>query len=85
MSLAASADGTEVAVDGMRDGTCDRLHLAPRLRSVEGWRGAGALSIIYDDLPIAAYEIGAGALMRLLATAPEPHAGDRVRSATTST
>lgn len=69
--LATRADGAEVGVDGMSEGTRDQLYLALRLGSIEGRAGAGALPVICDDLLITADDERAGALLRVLGAAAE--------------
>lgn len=67
--LAQRADGGEVGVEALSEGTRDQLYLALRLGSIEGRAGAVSLPIVCDDLLITADDARAAALIRVLAAA----------------
>jgi uncharacterized protein YhaN len=69
--LARVADGREIGVEALSEGTRDQLYLALRLGSIEGRSGAAALPIICDDLLITADDARAAALFKVLAAAAE--------------
>jgi uncharacterized protein YhaN len=62
-------DSSEVAVEGMSEGTRDQLYLSLRLASIAGRSGLNALPLICDDLLITADDNRASAMFRVLATA----------------
>jgi uncharacterized protein YhaN len=67
--LASRANGSEVGVEALSEGTRDQLYLALRLGSIEGRAGAGALPIVCDDLLITADDVRSAALLKVLAAA----------------
>lgn len=67
--LANRADGGEVGVEALSEGTRDQLYLALRLGSIEGRAGAVALPIVCDDLLITADDARSAALFQVLAAA----------------
>lgn len=67
--LARRANGSEVGVEALSEGTRDQLYLALRLGSIEGRSGAGALPIVCDDLLITADDARSAALLKVLAAA----------------
>ncbi|WP_454887750.1 AAA family ATPase [Sphingomonas oryzagri] len=69
--LAKRANGSEVGVEALSEGTRDQLYLALRLGSIEGRAGAGALPIVCDDLLITADDARSAALLKVLAAAAE--------------
>lgn len=69
--LASRANGSEVGVEALSEGTRDQLYLALRLGSIEGRAGAGALPIVCDDLLITADDARSAALLKVLAAAAE--------------
>lgn len=69
--LASRANGSEVGVEALSEGTRDQLYLALRLGAIEGWAGAGALPIVCDDLLITADDARSAALLKVLAAAAE--------------
>ncbi|WP_340267919.1 ATP-binding protein [Sphingobium mellinum] len=69
--LAKRADGVEVGVESLSEGTRDQLYLALRLGSIEGRAGAGALPIVCDDLLITADDARSAALFKVLSAAAE--------------
>lgn len=69
--LANRADGGEVRVEALSEGTRDQLYLALRLGSIEGRAGIGALPVVCDDLLITADDARSAALFRVLAAAAE--------------
>ena len=61
------ADGSEVDVTGMSDGTVDQLWLALRLAAIDGWlEGNSALPFIADDLFVNFDDERAGAGLEAL-------------------
>ena len=61
------ADGSEVDVTGMSDGTVDQLWLALRLAAIDGWlEGNAALPFIADDLFVNFDDERAGAGLEVL-------------------
>ena len=61
------ADGSEVDVSGMSDGTVDQLWLALRLAAIDGWlEGNGALPFVADDLFVNFDDERAGAGLEVL-------------------
>ena len=69
--LANRANGSEVGVEALSEGTRDQLYLALRLGAIEGRSGAGALPIVCDDLLITADDARSAALLKVLAAAAE--------------
>lgn len=69
--LACRANGSEVGVEALSEGTRDQLYLALRLGSIEGRAAAGALPIVCDDLLITADDTRSAALLQVLAAAAE--------------
>lgn len=67
--LATRADGAEVGVEALSEGTRDQLYLALRLGSIEGRSAAGGLPIVCDDLLITADDTRSAALLKVLAAA----------------
>ena len=61
------ADGSEVDVTGMSDGTVDQLWLALRLAAIDGWlKGNAALPFVADDLFVNFDDERAGAGLEVL-------------------
>lgn len=69
--LANRADGAEVRVEALSEGTRDQLYLALRLGSIERRAGDGALPIVCDDLLITADDARSAALFQVLSAAAE--------------
>ena len=69
--LANRADGGEIGVEALSEGTRDQLYLALRLGSIEGRAGVGALPVVCDDLLITADDARSAALFSVLAAAAE--------------
>lgn len=69
--VAIRANGSEVGVEALSEGTRDQLYLALRLGAIEGRSGAGALPIVCDDLLITADDARSAALLKVLAAAAE--------------
>lgn len=69
--LAKRANGIEVGVEALSEGTRDQLYLALRLGSIAGRAASGALPIICDDLLITADDARSAALLKVLAAAAE--------------
>ncbi|MBB3938205.1 YhaN family protein [Aureimonas phyllosphaerae] len=67
--LARRADGAEVGVEALSEGTRDQLYLALRLGTIEGRSGAATLPVICDDLLITADDARAACLFEVLAAA----------------
>jgi len=69
MIVARRADGTQVGVEAMSEGTRDQLYLTLRLSSIEGRVGVQPLPLVCDDLLITADDARAGAMLNVLSAA----------------